>query len=95
MRHRHRDEVGRAVGQHPQCRAGQVVRRLGERAAVLEALIAGDERGALTEMAYHLARTALRVLTDCAPDYVPVAVPHAVALIERQPPATLRAAGAS
>jgi len=29
------------------------------------------------------------VLTDCAPDFVPVAVPHAVALIDRQPPAGL------
>ena len=66
-----------------------------EHAAILEALIAGDEHGALTEMAHHLARTALRVLTDCAPGYVPVAVPHAVALIDRQPPATLRLTGAS
>ena len=66
-----------------------------EHAAILEALIAGDERDALTEMAQHLARTALRVLTDCAPDYEPVAVPHAVALIDRQPPATLRLTGAS
>jgi hypothetical protein len=27
------------------------------------------------------------VLTDCAPDFVPVAVPHAVALIEGRPSA--------
>src|ERR1700722_13817083 len=66
-----------------------------EHAAILEALIAGDEQGALTEMAHHLARTALRVLTDCAPDYVPVAVPHAVSLIDRQPPTALRLTGAS
>ena len=66
-----------------------------EHAAILEALIAGDEQGALTEMAHHLARTALRVLTDCAPDYVPVAVPHAVSLIDRQPPTVLRLTGAS
>ena len=66
-----------------------------EHAAILEALIAGDEHGALTEMAHHLARTALRVLTDCAPDYVPVAVPHAVALIEGQPSAAPGLAGAS
>ena len=46
-------------------------------------------------MAHHLARTALRVLTDCAPDYEPVAVPHAVALIDQQPPAGLRLTGAS
>src|SRR5882757_3979102 len=57
-----------------------------EHAAILEALIADDEHGALTEMAHHLERTALRVLTDCAPDYTPVAVPHAVALIDRPPP---------
>ena len=58
-----------------------------EHAQILEALVAGDERGALTGMAHHLARTALRVLTDCAPDFVPVAVPHAVALIEGRPSA--------
>src|ERR1700733_1798748 len=60
-----------------------------EHAAILEALIADDERGALTEMAHHLERTALRVLADCAPDYEPAAVPHAVALIDRQAPAAL------
>jgi DNA-binding GntR family transcriptional regulator len=53
-----------------------------EHTNILEALIAGDEGGALAGMAHHLARTALRVLTDCAPDYVPLAVPHAVGLIE-------------
>ena len=66
-----------------------------EHAAILEALVAGDEQGALTEMAHHLERTALRVLTDCAPDFVPVAVPHAVALIDRQAPATLGLTGAN
>jgi len=66
-----------------------------EHAQILEALIANDERGALTGMAHHLARTALRVLTDCAPDFVPVAVPHAVALIDCHPPAALRLTGAS
>jgi DNA-binding GntR family transcriptional regulator len=64
-----------------------------EHVQILEALIAGDERGALHGMAHHLARTALRVLTDCAPEFVPVAVPHAVALIDRRPPAALRLAG--
>jgi len=58
-----------------------------EHAQILESLIAGDERGALTGMAHHLERTALRVLTDCAPEFVPVAVPHAVALIDPQQPA--------
>jgi DNA-binding GntR family transcriptional regulator len=53
-----------------------------EHAHILEALIAGDESGALVGMANHLARTALRVLADCSPDYAPTAVPHAVALIE-------------
>jgi DNA-binding GntR family transcriptional regulator len=66
-----------------------------EHAAILEALIGGDERGAVIGMAHHLANTALRVLTDCAPDFVPVAVPHAVALIDGQPPAALRLTGAS
>jgi DNA-binding GntR family transcriptional regulator len=65
-----------------------------EHAQILEALIAGDEPGARTGMAHHLARTALRVLTDCAPEYVPVAVPHAVALIDRRPPAALQLTGA-
>src|SRR4029079_1455697 len=64
-----------------------------EHAAILEALIAGDERGALTEMAHHLERTALRVLGDCAPRYEHAAVPHAVALIDRQPAAALPLAG--
>jgi DNA-binding GntR family transcriptional regulator len=64
-----------------------------EHAQILEALIADDEGGALTGMAHHLARTALRVLTDCAPEFVPVAVPHA--LIVRHPRATLRLAGSS
>ena len=56
---------------------------------VFDALIAGDERGAIVGMARHLARTALRVLSDCAPDYEPVAVPHAVSLIDRRPPKDL------
>ena len=64
-----------------------------EHAAILEALIAGDERGALTEMAHHLERTALRVLADCAPGYEPAAVPHAVALIDREAPAALPLTG--
>jgi DNA-binding GntR family transcriptional regulator len=64
-----------------------------EHERILEALIAGDEQGALNEMAHHLARTALRVLTDCAPEYVPVAVPRAVALIDRHPPTALRLTG--
>lgn len=52
-----------------------------EHARILEALVAEDEEGALTALAHHLARTALRVLGDCAPEYVPVAVPRAVELV--------------
>ena len=61
-----------------------------EHAQILETLIAGDDRGALTGMAHHLERTALRVLTDCVvPIIAPVHsdVPHAVALIDREPSA--------
>ena len=56
-----------------------------EHTRLLDAITAGDERAALNGMAHHLERTALRVLTDCAPDYVPVAVPHAVAMTVRRP----------
>jgi DNA-binding GntR family transcriptional regulator len=67
-----------------------------EHERILQELIAGDEQGALNEMAHHLARTALRVLTDCAPDYVPAAVPRAVALVDRRhPPAALRLTSSS
>jgi DNA-binding GntR family transcriptional regulator len=66
-----------------------------EHVQILEALTAGDERGALTGMAHHLERTALRVLADCAPEYEPAAVPHAVSLIEGRPvPLAPAAAGA-
>ena len=66
-----------------------------EHAAILEALTAGDERGAGLALAHHLTRTALRVLADCAPGFVPVAVPHAAALIDGQPPTALGMTGAS
>jgi DNA-binding GntR family transcriptional regulator len=66
-----------------------------EHLAILDALIGGDEREALSGIAHHLARTALRVLADCAPDYVPVAVPHAVALIDQRPRPALPAEGVS
>jgi DNA-binding GntR family transcriptional regulator len=65
-----------------------------EHAAILDALAAGDDRAALSGLAHHLARTALRVLSDCAPDYTPRAVPLAVALAEGGDPAALRAASA-
>jgi hypothetical protein len=64
---------------------------LGEHAAILDALTAGDDHAALAGLAHHLARTALWVLSDCAPDYPPRAVPHAVALAEGADPAALRA----
>lgn len=56
-----------------------------EHTQILDAITAGDELGSLNGMAHHLERTALRVLIDCAPEYVPVAVPHAVALAVRKP----------
>ena len=65
-----------------------------EHAAILDALAAGDDRAALSGLAHHLARTALRVLSDCAPDYMPRAVPHAVALAEGADPAAPRTASA-
>jgi len=65
-----------------------------EHAAILDALAAGDDRAALSGLAHHLARTALRVLSDCAPGYTPRAVPHAVALAEGADPAALRVASA-
>jgi DNA-binding GntR family transcriptional regulator len=58
-----------------------------EHAHILESLVDDDEQRAISGMANHLARTALRVLTDCAPDFVPVAVPHAVALVDGVRPA--------
>jgi DNA-binding GntR family transcriptional regulator len=66
-----------------------------EHAQILDSLIAGNEREALTGMAHHLERTALRVLADCAPDFVPLAVPHALALIESHSPTALRLTGTS
>jgi len=56
-----------------------------EHTRMLDAITRGDELGALNEMAHHLERTALRVLTDCAPDFTPVAVPHALRLIMGAP----------
>ncbi|HUC56481.1 MAG TPA: FCD domain-containing protein, partial [Streptosporangiaceae bacterium] len=54
-----------------------------EHAAILEALVEHDNRGALSGLAHHLARTAERVLSDCAPGYPAKAVPHALDLVER------------
>jgi DNA-binding GntR family transcriptional regulator len=65
-----------------------------EHAAILDALAAGDGGAALTGLAHHLARTALRVLSEYAADYTPRAVPNAVALAEGGDRASLRAASA-
>jgi DNA-binding GntR family transcriptional regulator len=54
-----------------------------EHAAILEALAEHDGGAALSGLAHHLARTAERVLTDCAPDYAINAVTHALDLVER------------
>ncbi len=54
-----------------------------EHAAILEALAEHDGGAALSGLAHHLARTAERVLTDCAPDYPINAVTHALDLVER------------
>lgn len=59
-----------------------------EHPAILQAVVDGDVQAATTAMARHLAGTALRVLADSAPDYVPTAVPHAVALVTHQEPDT-------
>ncbi len=55
-----------------------------EHAAILEALAAHDNQAALSGLAHHLARTAERVLSDCAPDYPVKAVPRALDLVQRQ-----------
>ena len=54
-----------------------------EHTALLESVIEGDRRTALTQLAHHLARTAERVLTDCAPHYQITAVRHALALVDQ------------
>ncbi len=55
-----------------------------EHAAILEAIANHDDRAALSGLAHHLARTAIRVLRDCAPGYEIRAVPRAVDLVERR-----------
>jgi len=52
-----------------------------EHPAILQAVAERDDPAAVAALAHHLARTALRVLADTAPDYVPTAVPRAVALV--------------
>jgi DNA-binding GntR family transcriptional regulator len=55
-----------------------------EHAAILTALTEHDDQAALTGLAHHLARTAERVLIDCAPDYGINAVTHALGLVEHK-----------
>jgi DNA-binding GntR family transcriptional regulator len=52
-----------------------------EHPAILQAVVDKDVPAATTSLARHLAGTALRVLASSAPDYVPTAVPRAVALV--------------
>jgi len=52
-----------------------------EHAAILAAVVDSDGTAARVALAHHLERTALRVLADCTPQYVPTAVPQAVALV--------------
>ena len=66
-----------------------------EHAAILEALAEHDGDAALSVLARHLARTAERVLSDCAPEYPIRAVTHAVDLVERGCPAPLPLISAS
>jgi DNA-binding GntR family transcriptional regulator len=54
-----------------------------EHAAILAALTEHDDAAALSGLAHHLARTAERVLVDCAPDYKINAVTHALDMVER------------
>ena len=56
-----------------------------EHPAILEALADGDAATAVSRLAHHLERTALRVLADCSPDFAPTAVPHALTLVHVPP----------
>jgi DNA-binding GntR family transcriptional regulator len=62
-----------------------------EHTAILDAIVKRDRRGALTGLAHHLARTAERVLADCAPQYPIASVPHALALVDQDELATTAA----
>ncbi|ADI04638.1 GntR family transcriptional regulator [Streptomyces bingchenggensis BCW-1] len=56
-----------------------------EHPAILEAVVAGDREAAVSCLAHHLERTALRVMRDHAPDHVPTAVQRAMALVHAGP----------
>jgi DNA-binding GntR family transcriptional regulator len=55
-----------------------------EHTSILEAVVERDRPAALTGLAHHLARTAERVLADCAPQYEITAVTHALALVDQR-----------
>jgi DNA-binding GntR family transcriptional regulator len=52
-----------------------------EHTAMLTAMTEGDRKAALSGLAHHLAATAERVLTECAPGYEIKAVPRALELV--------------
>jgi len=54
-----------------------------EHAEILASLVEGNAADATSGLAHHLARTALRVLSDCAPGYQPRAIPRAVAMVDQ------------
>lgn len=56
-----------------------------EHPAILDAVAAGDRDTAVSRLAHHLERTALRVLRGHAPQYEPQAVPRAMALVHAGP----------
>jgi DNA-binding GntR family transcriptional regulator len=49
-----------------------------EHEAILDAFVRRESEAAVSLTAHHLERTAIRVLADCAPEYVPKAVPLAL-----------------
>ncbi|WP_081622627.1 GntR family transcriptional regulator [Jongsikchunia kroppenstedtii] len=56
-----------------------------EHLAILDAVAAHDDEGAVALMAHHLERTALQVLSDCASDYDPHCVRKALAVVHASP----------
>ena len=52
-----------------------------EHQVMLDAIVDRDEVTAISMTAHHLERTALRVMADCVPDYVPCVVPLALAQV--------------
>ena len=53
-----------------------------EHPAILDAITHDDRQAATSALAHHLSGTALRVLRSSVPEYVPVAVPRAIALVD-------------